>query len=105
MKAMVLHNPGHPLVLEDKPVPDPAAGELLLKVLACGVCRTDLHVLDRELPNPKLPLVLGHEIVARVEKLAEGVSGFVVGQRVGVPWLGSADEVCGFCMTGRENLC
>ncbi len=105
MRAMVLQKPAVPLVLEEKPVPAPQAGQLLLKVLACGVCRTDLHVYDGELHNPKLPLVLGHEIVGRVEEIGHKVDGFRIGQRVGVPWLGSTDGSCKFCRSGRENLC
>jgi propanol-preferring alcohol dehydrogenase len=93
---MVLERPGEPLVLRDLPDPEPAAGQVLLEVLACGVCRTDLHVVDGELPNPKLPLVLGHQIVGRP------VGG---GQRLGVPWLGWTCGECRYCLSGRENLC
>lgn len=83
----------------------PAAREILLKVAACGVCRTDLHVVDGELPNPKLPLIPGHEIVGRVAALGADVAGFAVGERIGVPWLGYTCGVCSYCRAGRENLC
>jgi len=105
MRAMVLEKPGTLLVMRERPLPVPAAGEILLAVAACGVCRTDLHVVDGELPHPKLPLVPGHEIVGRVTALGEGVSGFEIGERVGVPWLGGTCGVCSFCRSGRENLC
>ncbi len=99
---MVLQAPRTPLRLEDRPPPQPAAGEVLLRVRACAVCRTDLHILDGELAHPKLPLILGHQIVATVE---QGGSRFPRGARVGVPWLGWTDGTCRFCRTGRENLC
>jgi propanol-preferring alcohol dehydrogenase len=86
-------------------VPKPAFGQLLVKVSACGVCRTDLHVVDGELPKPKLPLVPGHEIVGRVAALGEGVTGFKAGERVGIPWLGWTCGQCLFCCSQRENLC
>jgi len=105
MKAMVLARPGRPLEERDLPVPEPGAGQLLLKVLACGVCRTDLHVVDGELPDPKLPVIPGHEIVARVVALGEGVRGVEVGQRMGVPWLGHACGHCRYCRGEQENLC
>jgi propanol-preferring alcohol dehydrogenase len=105
MRAMVLERPGTPLVMEERPVPSPAAGEILVKVAACGVCRTDLHVVDGELPRPKLPIVPGHEIVGRVAAIGEGVSGFALGERVGVPWLGYTCGTCPYCRAGRENLC
>jgi alcohol dehydrogenase, propanol-preferring len=105
MKAMVLSQPGQPLASEDVPIPQPKADQLLLRVLACGVCRTDLHVYDGDLDQPKLPLILGHEIVGRVEALGENVTGFAVGDRVGVPWLGSTDGTCRYCQRGQENLC
>jgi alcohol dehydrogenase, propanol-preferring len=91
--------------MRERPVPQPAAGEILVEVSACGVCRTDLHVVDGELPHPKLPIVPGHEIVGRVAKLGSGAEGFTIGQRVGVPWLGATDGVCAYCRAGRENLC
>ncbi len=105
MRAMMLESPRSPLVLRERPLPVPRAGEILIAVAACGVCRTDLHVVDGELPDPKLPLVPGHEIVGRVAQIGEGVTGFVLGQRVGVPWLGHTCGVCPYCSTDRENLC
>ncbi|PTL84387.1 zinc-dependent alcohol dehydrogenase family protein [Vitiosangium sp. GDMCC 1.1324] len=105
MRAMVLHAPGQPLRLEERPVPEPGPEQLLLKVHACAVCRTDLHVTDGELTRPKLPLVLGHEIVGRVVKAGERARIFAPGARVGVPWLGWSDGSCHYCLTGRENLC
>jgi propanol-preferring alcohol dehydrogenase len=96
---------GRPLVLEDMPVPRPGHGQLLVKVAACAVCRTDLHVVDGELPDPKLPLVPGHEIVGRIEEIGAGVENFRVGDRVGIPWLGWTCGDCEFCLAGRENLC
>jgi alcohol dehydrogenase, propanol-preferring len=105
MRAMVLDQPGQPLVLRERAAPQPAAGEILVEVSVCGVCRTDLHVVDGELPHPKLPIVPGHEIVGRVATLGSGVEGFTIGQRVGVPWLGATDGVCAYCRAGRENLC
>ena len=102
---MVLHAPGQSLALCDVPDPKPGPGELLIRVSACAVCRTDLHVVDRELPNPKLPLIPGHEIVGRIEELGEGVDSFQIGERVGIPWLGWTCGECDFCRTGRENLC
>ena len=99
---MVLQALRTPLRLEDLPLPRPGAGQVLLKVRACGVCRTDLHVHDGELPRPKLPLILGHEIVATVE---QGGTRFPRGSRVGVPWLGWTDGTCRFCRSDRENLC
>ena len=105
MRAMVLRAPNMPLVLEQRPLPAPGAGEVRLKILACGVCRTDLHVVDGELPKPALPIVPGHEIVGIVDALGAGVSGFAVGQHVGVPWLGHTCGCCAFCVDGHENLC
>jgi alcohol dehydrogenase, propanol-preferring len=105
MRAMLLDRPGAPLRLDDLPDPEPGPGQLLLRVRACGICRTDLHVADGELPRPKLPLVLGHEIVATVERLGPGAGRFKPGDRVGVPWLAWTDEECRYCRTGRENLC
>lgn len=105
MRAMVLHAPGQPLRLEEWPVPEPGPEQLLLKVQACAVCRTDLHVTDGELTRPKLPLVLGHEIVGTVVKAGERARGLAPGTRVGVPWLGWSDGTCRYCLTGRENLC
>jgi propanol-preferring alcohol dehydrogenase len=105
MLAMLLERPGQPLRPVDRPVPAPGPGQLLLRVRACGVCRTDLHVADGELRDPKLPLVLGHEIVGTVESLGPGVEGFAPGARAGVPWLGATCGRCGYCRTDRENLC
>jgi propanol-preferring alcohol dehydrogenase len=105
MRAMVLEKPGAPLVMRERPVPVPGAGGILIEIAACGVCRTDLHVVDGELPNPKLPIVPGHEIVGRVLALGAAVAGFSVGERVGVPWLGSTCGVCRYCRGGAENLC
>jgi len=105
MKAMVLESPKKPLVLKELPVPKPGPDEVLLRVEACGVCRTDLHVVDGELPNPKLPLIPGHEIVGIVEELGKNAGHFYIGQRVGVPWLGSTCGKCKYCLSGRENLC
>lgn len=105
MRAMVLDRPGAPLVMRERDIPRPPQGEILVEIAACGVCRTDLHVVDGELPHPKLPIVPGHEIVGRVAAVGEGVSGFAPGQRVGVPWLGATCGVCSYCRSGRENLC
>lgn len=105
MQAMVLESPGTPLRERALPIPQPRAGEVLLRVHACGVCRTDLHVADGELPHPKLPLVLGHEIVGRVVATGGGVTRFKPGDRVGVPWLGHTCGACDYCRTQRENLC
>jgi propanol-preferring alcohol dehydrogenase len=91
--------------MHEWPVPQPASGEILIEIAACGVCRTDLHVVDGELPRPKLPIVPGHEIVGHVAATGEGVSGFPRGARVGVPWLGATCGVCPYCRSGRENLC
>ncbi|MGD9657567.1 MAG: zinc-dependent alcohol dehydrogenase family protein [Methylocystis sp.] len=105
MKAMALRRSMTPLVLEERPAPPPEAGELRLKVEACGVCRTDLHVVDGELTQPKLPIIPGHEIVGRVEAIGSGVTGVRLGQRVGVPWLGHTCGHCPYCLSARENLC
>ena len=105
MRAMRLEAPRTPLRLGDCPVPKPAAGEVLVKVTACGVCGTDLHILDGELAAPHLPLVPGHEIVGVVAELGAGVQSLRLGERVGIPWLGWTCGVCAFCRSGRENLC
>ena len=105
MRAMLLESIGQPLVRRDLPEPAPGAGQVRIRVHACAVCRTDLHVVDGELPNPKLPLVPGHEIVGQVDMLGDKVTDFTVGDRVGVPWLGWTCGECKFCRTGRENLC
>lgn len=105
MKAMVLNRPGEELVLAERPLPRPGAGQILVKVSACGVCRTDLHVVDGDLREPSLPIVPGHEIVGHVAELGTGVSRFALGERVGVPWLGHTCGACPYCMGGHENLC
>jgi propanol-preferring alcohol dehydrogenase len=105
MHAMVLEAPGQPLHPAARPRPVPGAGQLLIAVRACGVCRTDLHLIDGELPDPALPIVPGHEIVGEVVARGPGVTEHAVGARVGVPWLGSTCGHCAFCTTGRENLC
>lgn len=104
-RAMVLTAPGQPLVLAERLVPRPGPGEILLRVHACGVCRTDLHIVDGELTEPVLPLVPGHEIVGVVVACGAGVTRFATGDRVGVPWLGSTCGTCPYCGGGRENLC
>ena len=105
MRAMVLDEVGRPPVLRELPRPVPGPGEVRLDVEACAVCRTDLHVVDGELPHPKLPLVLGHQIVGRIAELGPGVTGCAIGARVGVPWLGWTDGTCAYCTSERENLC
>jgi propanol-preferring alcohol dehydrogenase len=105
MRAMVLEEIGAPLVLRERPDPAPRRGEIVIRVAACGVCRTDLHVVDNELPDVRMPIVPGHEIVGRVEVLGDGVEGIEVGERVGVPWLGRACGACPYCRHGAENLC
>lgn len=105
MRAMVLEKPGAPLRLIEKPDPVPGPGEVLVKVAACGVCRTDLHVVDGDLTEAKLPIIPGHEIIGTVSKLGAGVSNFKPGDRVGIPWLGHTCGHCGFCHSGAENLC
>ncbi len=105
MQAMVLDAPRTPLVMRERPVPVPGTGEILVTVSACGVCRTDLHVVDGELKHPKLPIVPGHEIVGRVAAMGLGVGGFAIGERVGVPWLGATCGICPYCRSGAENLC
>jgi len=113
MRAMVLDQPKEPLQLRDAPKPKPGKGQLLVRVTTCAVCRTDLHIVDGELADPKLPLILGHQIVGRVEEVGPeppssfGVraSSFAVGDRVGIPWLGWTDGDCVYCRSNRENLC
>ena len=105
MRAMILDRPAKPLVLRDCSVPEPRDRQVQLQVLACAVCRTDLHVVDGELPDPKLPLIIGHEIVGRVTRVGEQASLLSIGQRVGVPWLGWTCGVCSYCRAGNENLC
>ncbi len=105
MKAMLLERAGAPLVARDLPDPRPGGQDVLIRVHACGVCRTDLHILDGELARPKLPLVLGHEVVGEVIGLGSAVARFTLGDRVGVPWLGWTCGECPYCRSGRENLC
>lgn len=105
MRCMVLDAARTPLRLASVAVPQPAPGQVLIRVRACAVCRTDLHVVDADLPHPKLPLIPGHEIVGSVAALGDGVDRFTIGDRVGVPWLGWTCGVCGFCRSGHENLC
>ena len=102
---MILSHPGKPLELRDVPVPSPSPGQLLIRVMTCAVCRTDLHIVDGELPNPKPSLIPGHQIVGRIETVGAEVEGFSVGDRVGVPWLGWTDGECAYCRSKRENLC
>jgi len=102
---MLLEQIGQPLQLRELPVPQPGPGEVRVRVLACGVCRTDLHVVDGELPEAPLPIIPGHEIVGRVDALGEGVTGFELGQRVGIPWLGHTCGTCSYCQHAEENLC
>jgi propanol-preferring alcohol dehydrogenase len=105
VRAMILDVAGEPLRVAEVPVPEPGEGQLLLRVHCCAVCRTDLHVVDGELPHPRLPLIPGHQIVGIVQKISECADGFTVGDRVGVPWLGWTDGECRYCLSGRENLC
>jgi alcohol dehydrogenase, propanol-preferring len=105
MRAMVLEQVRQPLVLRKRTVPEPGPGQVLLEIRACAVCRTDLHVVDGELPHPKLPLIIGHQIVGRAIRLGDRVSRISAGARVGVPWLGWTDDVCPYCLAGQENLC
>ena len=104
MRAMVLHRPRERLTIEERPDPAPGPGQIRVRVEACGVCRTDLHVVDGELPNPKLPVVPGHEVVGRIEAAGEGVT-LKPDARVGIAWLAHADGTCPYCRSGRENLC
>jgi propanol-preferring alcohol dehydrogenase len=110
MHAMVLARPREPLAWTERPDPIPGPGEIRVRVAACGVCRTDLHVVDGDLPHPRLPITPGHEIVGRIDALGpriggSGVAGLEIGQRVGIPWLGHTCGVCPYCVGGRENLC
>jgi len=105
VRAMVLHSPGAPLRAARVPEPEPGPEEVMIRIRACAVCRTDLHVVDGELPDPKLPLIPGHQIVGTVEEIGERVERFAPGDRVGVPWLAHTDGTCRYCRTGRENLC
>lgn len=105
MRAMVLEHLHAPLVLRERQRPEPARSEVRIAIEACAVCRTDLHVVDGELPDPKLPIIPGHQIAGTIDALGPGVEGFAIGDRVGVPWLGSTCGACGYCTTDRENLC
>lgn len=105
MLAMVLEKVGKPLELKEKPIPTVNEDEILIKVKSCGICRTDLHVVDGELPNPKLPLIPGHQIVGKVIEAGKKVASSLINQKVGVPWLGFSCGTCEFCLSGRENLC
>ncbi|MGA2893524.1 MAG: zinc-dependent alcohol dehydrogenase family protein [Xanthobacteraceae bacterium] len=105
MHAMVLEQPRQPLRLVERPDPQPGPGEVRVRVAACGVCRTDLHVVDGELPDSKLPIVPGHEIVGQIDTVGGGVEALAVGMRVGIPWLGQTCGHCRYCREGRENLC
>ena len=105
MRAMILDKPGLPLEMREVPVPEPSPNQLLIKISACGVCRTDLHILDGELASPSLPLIPGHQIVGTVEEVGSDARSFKPGNKVGVPWLGWTCGTCRFCSTGRENLC
>jgi propanol-preferring alcohol dehydrogenase len=105
MYAMVLNKSGIPLEWTELPERFPDIGQIRIKVGACGVCRTDLHVVDGELPFPKLPIIPGHEIVGRIDAIGKGVHGFQLGERVGVPWLGHTCGVCSYCLSNQENLC
>lgn len=104
MRMMEFRRPGEPLAMVERPLPQPSGSDLLLKVAACGVCRTDLHIVDGDI-HGRRPIVPGHEIVGRVVALAPGAEGFAVGDRIGVPWLGGTDGSCFYCRHGRENLC
>ena len=105
MRAMLYEKPGQPLRSAELPVPKPGTGQILIRVRACAVCRTDLHVIDGELTQPKLPLIPGHEIVGTVEEKGAEVERFKIGERVGIPWLGWSCGLCSYCLAGRENLC
>ena len=102
---MIMEKPSQKLVYTEVKKPTPNSNELLIKINSCGICRTDLHVVDGELKLPKLPLIPGHQIVGTIEQIGTNVTSFNPGERVGVPWLGSSCETCQFCLTGRENLC
>ncbi|MEN6542436.1 zinc-dependent alcohol dehydrogenase family protein [Parvibaculum sp.] len=105
MRAMLFEKPGTPLFERELPDPHASSGEIRVRVLACGVCRTDLHVVDGDLPNPSLPIIPGHEIVGVVDEIGPDVKGFAIGQRVGIPWLGHTCGTCPYCRSARENLC
>lgn len=105
MRAMVLHAPGQPLAYTEMATPSPGPGQVLVRVRACALCRTDVHVIDGELENPVLPLVPGHEVVGEVAATGAGVDALSAGQRVGIPWLGYTCGRCSYCRNGQENLC
>ena len=105
MHAMVLFEPKKPLVQTNLPIPEPGPKDVLIRVDACAVCRTDLHVIDGELPNPKLPLIPGHQIIGKITAVGSDAKRFEIGDRVGVPWLAWTDEQCEYCRRGQENLC
>ena len=105
MRAMVLSAPGRPLQMEERENPVPGNGEIRVKISACGVCRTDLHVMDSELPDVRYPIIPGHEIVGRIDLMGVDVTGHQIGNRVGIPWLGYTCGVCRYCQLGVENLC
>lgn len=105
MRAMVMEIPGKPLVEKTLPLPEPGAGQVLVRIIACGVCRTDLHIMDSELSQPKLPLIPGHEIVGTVAKLGDKVDKLKIGDLIGIPWLGFACGHCRYCKREQENLC
>src|SRR5262249_41264928 len=105
MRAMVLDRSGQPLAMRERPVPEPAAGEILVAISACGVCRTDLPLVDGGLPHPQLPILPGPGNVGPVGAARGGRAGFSIGERVGIPWLGATCGVCPYCRTDRENLC
>ncbi|MCB1113002.1 MAG: zinc-dependent alcohol dehydrogenase family protein [Chlamydiia bacterium] len=105
MKAMILEKAGTPLIMQEVPEPKIKDNFLLIRVLVCGVCRTDLHIIDGELEEPKLPLILGHQVIGIVEEIGKGVTGFSVGERVGIPWLGGCCGHCDYCIHEKENLC
>src|SRR5436309_14165926 len=105
MRAMVLEKPRQRLMPLDVAKPKPDAGQLLVRLSACAVCRTDLHIVDGELPDPKLPLIPGHQIVGHIEQVGTGVEKFSIGNRDGIPWLGWTDGKCVYCRSNRENLC
>jgi propanol-preferring alcohol dehydrogenase len=105
MKAMILENPGQPLKLVERPDPQPGPGQVQVAISACGVCRTDLHVVDGDLTEPRLPIIPGHEIIGTISALGAGVENFTLGERIGIPWLGHTCGCCSYCQTGAENLC
>jgi alcohol dehydrogenase, propanol-preferring len=105
MRAVLFEAPGHPLRMTELPIPQPGPRQVLLKVHACGVCHTDLHIVNGELNHPKLPLVLGHQIIGTVMQFGSEAKRFQIGDRVGVPWLGATDGTCRYCQCGQENLC